>query len=128
MKSIIPFALAAVVLCGCVHTQQYTLRLESEPPGAKVFMQSGAAKKKSARDFLGTTPCETTITGTKDGYFIAPEINYVSDYVAGNITFTFDPPAGATNLFSHSQTFRTPTSYVGGDKIPHALYFDMTKP
>lgn len=116
------------MVCGCVHTQEYKVRLESDPPGAKVFMQAGALKKKSARDFLGTTPCETMIMGTKDGYFIAPQIAYASDYVAGNIMFTFDPPAGSTNLFSHSQTYRTPTDYIGGDKIPHALYFDLTKP
>ena len=128
MKTQLALLVAVAAAVGCSHTRPYAVKLESDPPGARVFMQSGALKKKGARDFLGTTPCETTIIGDKQGHFLAPQISYASDYVGGNVMFTFDPPASGTNLFPHSQTYRTHTEYVGGDKIPHAVFFDMTKP
>jgi hypothetical protein len=129
--------LCAVVFCGCETTRNYSVRLESDPPGAHVFLSSSSTPKRvnkkhpgtvnGARDFLGTTPCVVSIQGDKKGYFKLPQIAYMSDYVNGSAVFTAEPPSSETNLFTQTIIFRGNTDYVGGDKIPSGVFFDMHK-
>lgn len=122
-------ALTVMLLCGCASTKPYAVRLESDPPGARVFLSLGATSGQAAKNraYLGTTPCTATITGTRHGYFEIPKIAYASDYVAGSATFIAEPPHGAEGQFIQSVTYRGPTEWVQGDKIPQAVFFDMRK-
>ena len=109
---LIPLLLAV----GCAHTKQYTVTVDSDPPGARVFLSMGAMPRKvdkkhpapeeSARDYLGSTPCTATITGDKKGHFLLPEIAYASKYVGGVAVFTAEPPASGTNLYTQILKFR----------------------
>lgn len=128
MKSIL-LATIAAVLCGCASSKPYPVRLESDPPGARVFLSLGATAKQAGknRSYLGQTPCTATITGDRHGYFLIPKIAYASDYVAGSATFIAEPPSGSVDQFPQSITYRGKTEYVDGDKIPQAVFFDMRK-
>jgi hypothetical protein len=129
--------LCAAFLCGCETTQQYTVKIESDPPGAHVYMSATASPKKAspkhpaytgARNFLGTTPCTASITGDGEGYFKLPKIIYMSKYVGGQAVFTAEPPSSETNLFTQTIIFHGNTKYANGDKIPTGIFFDMHKP
>lgn len=118
--------LALIVATGCA-SHQYPVRLESEPPGARVYFSAGAFKKTSPnRSYLGQTPCTAMIEGHK-GYFKLPSVAYASDYVAGIAVISADPPTGVTNSSPKSYTFKGSTDWADGDKIPKALFFDFTK-
>lgn len=128
MKSAL-FLLSAFIVAGCASTKPYAVRLESDPPGARVYLSLGATANQAAknRTYLGTTPCTVTISGTRKGYFDIPRIAYASDYVAGSATFVAEPPSGAEGQFVQTITYRGHTDYVDGDKIPQAVFFDMRK-
>jgi hypothetical protein len=105
----------------------YTIKFDSQPEGAHVFMVAGAQGASDARDYVGVTPCEITVKGTRSGYFITPKPPFVGSFVSGTVKFTAEPPGGSTNLFSQSESFRTPARFKGGNKIPHAIFFDLTR-
>jgi hypothetical protein len=128
MKNLFPLLLA-VIVTGCSSTKQYPVRLESDPPGARVFLSLGANAKQAAknRSYLGQTPCTVEITGDRKGFFKLPEIAFMSSYVAGAAIFTAEPPSGASNQFTQTITYRGKSEYVTGDKIPQAVFFDMSK-
>jgi hypothetical protein len=137
MKNLALIAMAALFVCGCETTKIYQVQMDSDPQGMRVY-SGGTAKPKRvnkkhpivevAKDYLGTTPFTASITGDGDGHFKLPKIAYMSDYVGGTIVFTAVPPARMTNLNAQSFTFRGHTDYVGGDVIPHGIFFDMAQP
>ena len=130
MKTIAIISLIGIVLVsGCAGTKQFHVKLESDPPGARVFLSLGATARQAAknRSYLGATPCTATVLGTSAGYFVIPKIGYASDYVAGSATFIAEPPFGTEGQYPQSITYRGQTEYVGGDKIPQAVFFDMRK-
>lgn len=120
-----------IVFAGCstTSTRQYPVRLESDPPGARVFYSESAAPQQSEKknSYLGETPCVAMISGTRSGYFKLPEIAYVSKYMPGSATFTAEPPRGVLTSNTISFTYRGSTGYIDGDKIPQAIFFDFTK-
>ena len=126
-----PILMVASVCLGCstTSTRQYPVRLESDPPGARVFLSESAAPQQSEKknSYLGETPCIAMITGTRSGYFKLPAIAYVSKYVPGSATFTAEPPRGLTTSNTISFTYRGSTDYADGDRIPQAIFFDFTK-
>ena len=126
---IIFLTLLAALLAGCAGTRPYPVKLESDPPGARVFLSVGATARQAAknRSYLGQTPCTVEILGDGDGYFELPKAAYVSSYVAGSATFIAEPPSGATNLFPKSVTYRGKSGYQEGDRIPAAVFFDLHK-
>jgi hypothetical protein len=115
--------------CATTSTRQYPVRLESDPPGARVFYSESAAPQQSEKknSYLGETPCVAMITGTRSGYFKLPEIAYVSKYMPGTATFIAEPPRGVLTSNTISFTYRGSTPYVDGDKIPQGVFFDFTK-
>ena len=124
--------IVASTLVGCsttVKTRQFPVRLESNPPGARVFYSESAAPQQSDKknSYLGETPCVAMITGTGSGYFKLPEIAYVSQYMPGSATFTAEPPRGVATSNTISFTYRGSTPYVDGDRIPRGVFFDFTK-
>ncbi|HEX5219987.1 MAG TPA: hypothetical protein VFZ59_10510 [Verrucomicrobiae bacterium] len=130
MKAL-PFLIVASLCAGCstTSTREYPVRLESDPPGARVFYSESAAPQQSEKknSYLGETPCVAMITGTRSGYFKLPEIAYVSKYMPGSATFTAEPPRGVPTSNTISFTYRGSTPYVDGDKIPRGIFFDFTK-
>src|SRR5690349_1241034 len=85
--------------CSTATIRQFPVRLESDPPGARVFYSESAAPQQSEKknSYLGETPCVAMIDGTRSGYFKLPEIAYVSNYMPGSATFLAEPPRGVTN-------------------------------
>jgi hypothetical protein len=126
---IILLSLLATLATGCAGIKQKSVNLESDPPGARVFLSLGATAKQAAknRSYLGQTPCTATIETDRKGYFKVPERAWVSGYVSGTVTFTAEPPSGATNQRPQTITYRGPSDYAEGDKVPSAVFFDMTK-
>jgi len=115
--------------CSTTTTRQFPVRLESDPPGARVFYSESAAPNQSEKknSYLGETPCVAMIPGTRSGYFKLPEIAYVSKYLPGSATFTAEPPRGVTNSEPLTFTYRGSTGYVDGDRIPQGIFFDFTR-
>ena len=115
--------------CSTVKVREFPVRLESEPPGARVFYSESATPNQSEKKntYLGETPCVAMITGTRAGYFTLPEIAYVSDYVPGSATFIAEPPRGVTNTAPISFSYRGSTRLMDGDRIPRAILFDFTR-
>ena len=123
--------IAASLVAGCSTTtmRQFPVRLESEPPGARVLYSESAAPQQSEKknSYLGETPCVAMITGTRSGYFKLPEITYVSKYMPGSATFIAEPPRGVATSNTISFTYRGSNEYIDGDRIPQGIFFDFTK-
>jgi len=124
--------LVVVSICaGCSTTsiRQFPVRLESDPPGARVFYSESAAPQQSEKknSYLGETPCVAMIPGTRSGYFKLPEIAHVSKYLPGSATFTAEPPRGVATSNAISFSYRGSTSYADGDRIPQGIFFDFTR-
>src|SRR5437660_6323794 len=109
-----------VLLCvGCAPVHQF-IRLESEPSGARVLM---------GKEYLGQTPCEAEITDYVNGDRVPRDRSGALIGLNGFvIEFTAVPPVGPTNLFAQRLTFRASTLFYPGERIPGALFFDLTKP
>jgi hypothetical protein len=137
MKNLFAIFLLGLVI-GCVTTPlpTYTIKIDSDPPGARVFFSMSPLPRKEKdksefssreKDYIGLTPCSFILTGTRHGDFIMPKVAKVSKYVGGTADFIAEPPSGSTNLFPQVVSFRGKSAYVAGDKIPSGIFFDMHK-
>lgn len=123
-------ALFAAMLCGCAHTPKEaprepyhrTVRFESAPPGARVFVAwgSGVGSLRS-REYLGTTPCTNQIPCTEDGTVEARSgVAGVSVFVPRVMVLSAEI---GTNVVK--QTFRTGALAQSADRVPAAVFFDF---
>jgi hypothetical protein len=128
MKLIIPL-LAIAICAGCATPTTKTVRFESDPPGARVFVAYGADEKSAkAKDFLGVTPFDWQAELNAKGGFKVPAIAVYSWFVQPVVVFTAQPTNGATNLFARHQVFHGSTILLPKDKVPSGIFFDLTKP
>lgn len=126
-----PFALllVAALFAGCAAPKR-TISIDSTPPGAKVFFAVGANEDfaKSAKQYIGTTPCTWTTELNGDGSFKMPGVLVYSMFVPPVAVFYAEPPSTSTNLFPQHQVFHGGTMATPSSKAPEALLFDLTKP
>lgn len=114
--------LSLLILAGCATvppTRQ--VRLESDPPGAHVFVSYGADERSAkAREYLGKTPCAAEIPADGDGRIKIPAGFMVySSFVPPVAVFTAEWPGIATNRqVLHGGNVARPA-----DKLPAALLF-----
>lgn len=126
MKKLLPlFALTI----GCANPQ-HVIKIDSEPPGARVFFGSGPNEQSAekSRSYLGKTPLEWTMTSDTGNYFMVSGAPVYSSFVPPAAVFFCDPPTGSTNLYPQKQVFHRPTPFTAGDKVPQGVFFDLTKP
>lgn len=116
---------ASLLLCllaGCAtHPPTRTVRLESEPPGALIFVAYGADEHSAkAREFLGKAPCSAELPADGDGRIKVPAGFMVySTFVPPVAVFTAEWPGIATNRqVVHGGNIARPA-----DKLPAALLF-----
>lgn len=110
-----------------------TIKFDSEPQGARVFMTQGANQdiaKGQGRNYLGTTPFAWTTEVNGDGTFKTESsaIPFYSDYVKPVVVFVAEPPTSSTNLFSKREVFHGSADWQPGNKTPDGVFFDLTKP
>jgi len=132
----LPFTLLAACsfsLAGCkTLPPTRTIKLDSDPPGARVFVTRGRDQgdaKSGGRNYVGTTPCQWTVEVNKDGTFKKPDegIPFYSDFVQSVVMFTAEPPSGATNLFTQREVFHNAAEFQPGNNAPDGVFFDMHK-
>jgi hypothetical protein len=132
MKSVASLLVAAL-LCGCAHGPREagfdpyhrTVRFESEPSGARVFVAygSGVGAVRS-REYLGTTPCTNIVPCASDGTFGGQGgIAGVSVFVPRIAVFTAELGTNVTK-----QTLRSGALAQSPDRVPAAMFFDFAKP
>jgi hypothetical protein len=125
--------LFTILLVGCAIPTK-TIKFDSEPRGARVFVAYGpnekSAEQAKGKNFLGLTPFEWTTQIVGDGTFLArsTSIPFYSDYVQSVVVFTAEPPVGASNLFPRAQIFHTNANFQKGTPVPDGIFFDLTKP
>lgn len=131
MKSAL-FLVAALVVVGCAHTPteaefdpyHRTVRFESDPPGARVFIgHTGGEAPPLAWEYLGTTPCTNKVACTDDG-FVDPQyrVAVVSQFVPPRLVFM-----AIGNDRTNYVSLRGRTRWRSADKLPSALFFDLEK-
>jgi hypothetical protein len=123
--------LSMLLIAGCAAPTKI-IKFDSDPPGARVFVTSGDNEDiaKGGRNYIGQTPCQWTAQIDGDGTFHrdGSGIPFYSHFVQSVVVFTFDPPSGETNLFSHHEVFHLTTAFQPGTKVPDGIYFDLRKP
>lgn len=103
-----------------------TVRIESAPPGARVFIAYGVSEAKSEgkEEFLGVTPCEARIAALRNGEFeIKPHIAIASHFGAPPVAVILC--RSGTNEQRH--IYKKAAFGREGDKIPAALFFDFAR-
>jgi len=122
------FFLLAVLLAGCA-APRFSMMIESEPTGAKVFWAAGANEAAAKnRNYIGQTPCSWEGECKRNHTFKAPRIPFYSKWVPGVVIVTAEPPSGSTNLWPQRRVFHSDARFHDGDPIPARLFFDLTRP
>jgi hypothetical protein len=117
-----------LLVAGCA-APRFSMMIESEPAGARVFWSAGANEARATtRNYIGQTPCTWEGECEGDNTFKAPGISVYSSFVPGAVVIEAEPPSGTTNLFPQRQVFHTSVHFHDGDKIPAKLFFDLAKP
>lgn len=126
-------ALLIVLAVGCASApkdRKRTVKIDSDPPGARIFFGAGTnegdAERK--RSYIGTTPLTWITEGNDEGEFETKGALVYSVFVPGAAVFFAEPPANATNLFKKKQVFHGGGLVNPPDKIPEGVFFDLTKP
>jgi hypothetical protein len=115
-----------LALCGCKTVDRNrTVRLESSPPGARIYYGEGYSRDKAhrARRFVGQTPCSMTILGDEDGRFDFQGVAFYSSLAVEPFAL-FEAEAG-TNVLQNA--FRGGAIGRPADRIPDAVFFDFSK-
>jgi hypothetical protein len=126
MKTILTLAVVAL-FCGCATAPRTkAVRLESEPPGARVFIAYGVTEGKAVNEvYLGQTPTVADVPANPDGTFeIKPHIAFAS---------RFGAPPVAVVIARHGtnevrQVFKKAAFMREGDLIPPAMFFQFPPP
>jgi hypothetical protein len=120
-----------LLAAGCAAPTR-TIKFDSDPQGAHVFMTMGANEDmaKNGRDYLGVTPFTWTTEVNGDGSFKTDRsaIPFYSSFVQSVVVFTAEPPSGATNLYTKREVFHGNADYQKGNNAPQGVFFDLTKP
>jgi hypothetical protein len=126
---------AHILLClllaaGCASPPPRVIKIQSEPPGARIFFALGGNEDFASGHFeyIGQTPCEFTPEQNGDGTFKVPWVFVYSLFVAPVAVFRADPPTGSTDLYSKRQVLHGGTIATPAVKVPAGLFFDLTKP
>jgi len=131
MKSLRTLSAVCVLLAGCA-TPTRTIKFDSDPEGARIFLTMGADENmaKGARNYLGTTPFTWTTKVNGDGTFKLEHtgIPVFSSFIQPVAVFTAEPASGQTNLFSKREVYHGNATFQGGNKAPEGMFFDLTKP
>lgn len=131
MKNISLILAVFLTACGTPRDLKRTIKIESEPTGARIFVGTGATESEAlrVRNYLGTAPLDWVTVAGEDGSFVSEGSIFVfSELVPHAVVFSADPPSGHTNLFPKRQIFHTGTQWKRGDKVPEGLFFDLTQP
>jgi len=120
--------MAAVVLTGCV-PRRFTMAVESEPPGARVFWMAGADEQSAkTKNYIGTTPCSWSDECEGDGTFKSQGIFMYSSFVPPVVVVMAEPPTNSAALFPKREVFHCNTPFRKGERIPEKLFFDLREP
>jgi hypothetical protein len=130
MKVAAYLVFSAFLIAGCASGPPVNIRLESDPPGARVFFGMGPNEETAdgAKQYLGVTPTNWLCKPNRDGSFDLPGALVYSIVVPPVAVFTAVPPDGATNLFTKRQVYHGGTIATPPDKVPGAIFFDLRKP
>ncbi len=123
--------LLVFLLAGCATAQPpVNIRIESDPPGARVFFGVGPNEQSadSGKQYLGVTPCTWSYQPNRDGTFKLPGALVYSIFVPPVAVFTAVPPNDGTNFFTKRQMYHGGTVATPPDKVPAAIFFDLRKP
>jgi hypothetical protein len=125
-------SLLVFLLAGCASAPpvKVNIRIESVPPGAHVFFGVGPNEQfaESGKQYLGVTPCTWSYQPNSDGTFKLPGALVYSIFVPPVAEFIAVPPDDAANLFTKRQMYHGGTIATPPDKVPEAIFFDLTKP
>jgi hypothetical protein len=125
------WTLALPVLClwGCASPPPPSVRVESDPPGARVFFGQGANEDfASPKDYIGTTPFTWLPPHNGNGEFQITGAMVYSTFVPSAVIVEARPPAGSTNFFAQRVVYHGGTIAHGADKIPAGIFFDLARP
>jgi hypothetical protein len=132
VKIAVRLLFSAFLLAGCASAPpgNVNIRLESDPPGARVFFGAGPNEDSAdgAKQYLGVTPTNWSYQPNSDGTFKLPGALVYSVFVPPAAVFTAVPPDSSTNLFTKRQVYHGGTVATPADKVPGAIFFDLKKP
>ena len=108
MKTTTLCTIALLLLAGCRNYPRYThfpVDIISDPPGAKIEING---------NYIGATPCSTTIQG-----WTASRVICFDTHVKAN-------PTQPGHYTQHKTYYRPQRFRRHGMTIPHTIYFNMT--
>jgi hypothetical protein len=115
--------LIPLLAAGCAPVMK-TLKFDSDPQGARVFLgrgiNEGSAKSES---YLGTTPCDWTVEVNRDGTFKMPGIPFYSSFVAPVYVFI-----GRLDGVEIRQKVHGGATFQPADIVPEGIFFDFKHP
>lgn len=126
--------LTFLLLAGCQTgpppPNEIQIKIESDPSGARVYFGTGSNEgtAEKGREYVGTTPCVWACPIETDGTFKITRAGFYNTVIRPVAVFTAEPPSTATNLFIKKQIFHGVAHFQDPDKVPRALFFDLTKP
>ncbi len=129
MKRALGLALLSLTI-GC-KAPMATVRFESDPPGAKVYVVyhplSDLESAKQTASYLGTAPCTGQFRVKGNGEIDPPARVFIaSDFVRPQVSFIAEPPNGVTAT-NQVRTFMGGAMFHPGDKLPEAIMFNFAK-
>ena len=108
----------AVLLAGCSSYRGpiWVMKVESSPPGARIFASTSALHDSSQPgEYLGTTPCNAAVPAKAGGK------------LKERLTIWAFPATNAPGLYPQSLIFHKWGVVGGSERLPPALFFDLSK-
>ena len=107
---------ALLVGCSSYRGPIWVMKVDSAPPGARIFASTRALHDASKPgEYLGTTPCNVAVPARAGGQ------------LRDQITIWAFPTTNSPGLYSQSLTFHKRTSIGGAERLPPALFFDLSR-
>lgn len=119
--------IGAAALAGC-STPMMHIPVDSNPPGARVYFGQGANEDfaRGNRQYIGTTPFTWDYQPKGDGTFDIQGALVYSTFVPPAAVLYAEPPS--TNAFPKVIVYHGGTVVTAANKVPHAVFFDCSKP
>ena len=109
----------AALLAGCSSYRGpiWVMKVESSPPGARICASTSALHDpRQPGEYLGTTPCNAAVPAKAGGK------------LRKQLTIWAFPATNDPALYSQSLTFHKWTTVGGSERLPPALFFDLSRP
>lgn len=122
--------LAVLMLAGCHTAPPIITKIDSDPPGARIFVAYGThvvTGSALGREYVGSTPC--TYTCPQDGGRLVIPTGFLQKAMLAPplMIFYAEPASSMTNATEKHQAFHGKGFGVPADAVPQGLFFDLTK-